>query len=88
MREQDGRTDPVQQRDQRVAIELLLPGKARKRGKLRGIELIESGIAGLAGARPLRVQMRLRPLMVTLGRDKALIKEANCTESEDFGLSP
>jgi hypothetical protein len=42
---------------------------------LRGIELIESRIARLAGARLLRVQMRLRPLPVALGRDEALIEE-------------
>ena len=75
MGEQDRRADLVEQRHQRIAVELLLLGKAHDRWKLRGVELIEHGIARLAGSRPLRVEMRLRPLLVALGRDEALLDE-------------
>ena len=44
-----------------VGVELLLLGEVDDGGELRGVELIEIRIAGLAGARELRVQMRLRP---------------------------
>ena len=39
---------------------------------MRGVEGVENRIAGLGGARPLRVQMRLRPEIVALRRRKTL----------------
>ena len=59
--EQDRRADLVEQRRAGVAIELLLLGEILQRRKLRGVERVEDRIAGLRRARPLGVQMRLRP---------------------------
>ena len=71
--QQDRRADLFQQRDERRRVDLLLLGEARDRDGLRGIELIEGHVAGLAGARPLGVQLRLRPQRIALGRDEALL---------------
>jgi hypothetical protein len=59
--EQDRRTDLVEQRRAGVAIELLLLGKILQRRKLRCVELVKDGVTRLRRARPLGVQMRLRP---------------------------
>ena len=75
MREQDRRADLVEERDQRGAVEFLLLGKAHDRRKLRRVELVERGIAGLSGPRPLRVQMRLRPQLETFWSDETLLGE-------------
>src|SRR5262249_1794111 len=73
MHQQDRRPDVVEQRDDGVAVDLLLLGIAVERGKLRGIKGIERGIARSAAARPLGVVGRLRPKLEAAGRDEALL---------------
>ena len=73
MHQQDGRPDPVEERDAGIAVELLLLAVIGQRLELRGVEGIERRIAGLAGSGPLRVPLRLRPEIETLGRDEALL---------------
>ena len=46
MRQQHGGADPIEQRDAGVAIDLLLLAVVDQRGKLRGVERIEHGVAG------------------------------------------
>src|SRR5256885_3496799 len=72
MRNEDRGTDLLQERNDRRWIDLLLLGEIHDRGHLRIIELVEGGIAGLAFTGPLGVEMRLRPELVTLRRDKPL----------------
>jgi len=74
MDQQHGGADAVEQRRGGIAVERLLQREIHQRGKLARIELVEARIAWLAGARPLGVQMRLRPLVEPLRRDKALLK--------------
>src|SRR4051812_27975413 len=71
MREQDRRPDLVEQRDTRVAIELLDHVEILNVLDLRREELIERLIAGNAAARPLVVKLRLRIESALLGRGEA-----------------
>src|SRR6185436_20425412 len=73
VRHQYGGADAIEQGRARIAIELLLPRKARERRIDLGEELIEDGIAGDASARPLGVESGLRPQVRALGRREALL---------------
>src|SRR5271170_2211595 len=74
MDEQNGRADPVEQGHGGIAIERLLQGKIDQRGELARIELVERRISRLAAARPLSVEMCLRPQIEALRRDEALLE--------------
>jgi hypothetical protein len=59
--EQDRRTDFFKECNKRVTHQRLLPGEALDRRQLAHGELQRHRIVGFAGARPLRMQRRLRP---------------------------
>src|SRR5258708_21628025 len=69
MHEQDGRADSVEQRHERVAVQHLLLPEIPDRGQLAGHQLLDDRIVRLAAARPLGMQVRLRPELVFLLRD-------------------
>ena len=71
--QQHGGADAVEQRRGGIAIKGLLQREIHQRGKLARIELVEARVARLAGARPLGVQLGLRPKIESLGRDEALL---------------
>ena len=77
MGEEDRRADPVEQRRACIAIELLLAGKAFETGIVLCDELIEDGIALHARARPLGVQLRLRPELVEFRRSELALHPAH-----------
>src|SRR4029453_1317612 len=74
VRQEDRRADLVQQRQNGIAVQLLLQGEVLNGRQLRSKKLIEDWISDRARSWPLRMKMRLRPKAVTLGCDKALLR--------------
>ncbi len=71
MRHENRRTYLVEQRHKGVSVQLHDIGRRRHSCHLRREELIEHRIAGRAPSWPLAMKMRLRPLVIALGRRKA-----------------
>jgi hypothetical protein len=66
MRHHDRRTDLVEQRDQSIAVQELLLGEIRDFRQEARHHHDGGSIVRLPGARPLRMQMRLRPKLKLL----------------------
>src|SRR5207245_4079855 len=62
--EKDGWADLVEQSNERGGIELLLLGEISDRRNLARQQLLNGWVIEIAAARPLVVQMRLRPKVV------------------------
>src|SRR5262249_32140299 len=67
----DRRADLVQQRQNGIAVQHLLQGEILDGWHLRREKLVEDGIRWRPLSRPLRMQMRLWPQVVTFGSHKA-----------------
>ncbi|TMG78686.1 MAG: hypothetical protein E6H75_03060 [Betaproteobacteria bacterium] len=89
MHEQDGRTDPVEQRHEGVAVQDLLLPEIPDRRQLTRDQLPDDRIVRLAASRPLGVQVRLRPELVFFLGDVASLRIFTIDQlgrPVDFGL--
>src|SRR4029453_12762319 len=72
--QEDRRADLVEQRQNGIAVQLLLQCEVLNGWQLRCEKLIEDWIADRSRPWPLRMKVRLRPKVVTLGCNKALLR--------------